>query len=121
MRRYDRGRASVGEGVMALAGVESTLSGFVGVLPVGQNLVQRLGRHGGIAHVAGGKLGGPDIQGPTPKGIMREAQRFVPLCLRALPSLSILILVPLIGMRNSSSGSRLLDRESWPSAASRDG
>ena len=48
---------------MALAGVEGTMCGDAGDFLIERNLVKQIGRHGRVAHVAGGELGGPDFQG----------------------------------------------------------
>jgi len=58
-----RGGTSGGDGVMALARAEGTISGDGSDLLLRRELIEQLGQHGGIADVAGGELGGPDFQG----------------------------------------------------------
>ncbi len=58
----ERGSTSGRNGVMALAGVEGAVGGDGGDLLPGRDLVEQLGQHGGVGHVAGGELGGPDLQ-----------------------------------------------------------
>ena len=86
---------------MALAGVEGPISSDADDLLIWRDLVQKLGQHGRIAHVAGGELGRADFQcflvNPpsrrmfhSPAGqwmwILRQTRRFVPPCLRAFHS-----------------------------------
>ena len=54
--------AALGDGVMALAGVVGAVSGDAADLLIGRDLVEQLGQHGRVAHVAGGELGRPDLQ-----------------------------------------------------------
>ena len=58
----ERGGATGGDGVVALAGVDCAVGGDAGDLLFGRDLVEQLGRHGRVAHVAGGELCGPDFQ-----------------------------------------------------------
>jgi hypothetical protein len=58
----DRGRTASGDGVVALAGVESTVRCDAGDVLAGRDLVEQFRQHGRIAHVAGGELGDPDFQ-----------------------------------------------------------
>src|SRR5699024_10599056 len=60
--RYDRGCTSGGDGIVALAGVERAVGSDAADLLIWRDLVQKLGQHGRVAHVAGGELGGPDFQ-----------------------------------------------------------
>ena len=60
--RYDRGSATGSDSVMALAGVEGTISGDAGDLLIGRDLVEQFGQDGRVAHVAGGELCRPDFQ-----------------------------------------------------------
>ena len=61
-RRDDRRGTARGDGVVALAGVESTICRDAGDLLVGWYLVQKFGQHGRVTDVAGGELGRPDFQ-----------------------------------------------------------
>ena len=56
------GRASGGDGVVALAGVESAVGGDAGNLLVGRDLVEEFGQHRGVADVTGGELRSTDFQ-----------------------------------------------------------
>ena len=47
---------------MALAGVEGAVGGDAGDLLIGRDLVEQLGQHRCVAHVAGRELGSPDFQ-----------------------------------------------------------
>ena len=51
-----------GDGIMALSGVEGTISGDAADLLIGWDLVQQFGQHGCIADIVGGELGGADFQ-----------------------------------------------------------
>ena len=52
--RHDRGRASGGDGIAALAGVDGAIGGDAGDLLLGQDMVAQFGQHGRLANVAGG-------------------------------------------------------------------
>lgn len=60
--RDNRGGTAGCDGVVALAGVESTICRDAGDLLVGWYLVQKFGQHGRVTDVAGGKLGRADFQ-----------------------------------------------------------
>jgi len=62
-RRDYCGGTSGSDGVVALAGVESAIGGDGCDLLLGRDLVQQLGQHRGISHVAGRELGCTDFQG----------------------------------------------------------
>jgi hypothetical protein len=51
-----------GDGIVALAGIESSIRGDASDLVVRRDLVEKHGQHGRIAHIAGGELGRPDFQ-----------------------------------------------------------
>ena len=55
--QYDCGSTSGGDGIVALAGVKGAISGGAGDLLIRWDLVEQIGQHGRIAHVAGGELG----------------------------------------------------------------
>ena len=61
-RRDDGDRATLGDGLVALAGVEGAISGDAGDLLLGREPVEQLGQHGRVAHIAGGELGSPDLR-----------------------------------------------------------
>lgn len=61
-RALDRCGPTRGDGVVALAGVESAVGGDSGDLLFGRDLVEQFGQHRGVANVAGGELSGPDLQ-----------------------------------------------------------
>src|SRR5690606_7186156 len=61
-RRDDRRGPTVSDGVVALARVEGAVGGDAGDLLLYRDLVQQLGQHRRVAYVAGGDLGGPDLQ-----------------------------------------------------------
>lgn len=58
----DRGSPAGGDRVMALAGVEGPVGSDAGDLLPGRDLVEQLGQHGRVAHIAGGELGRPNLQ-----------------------------------------------------------
>ena len=60
--RNDRGGATGRNGVVAFARVESTIGGDGGDFLLGLDLIEQFGQHGGVADIAGGELGGPDLQ-----------------------------------------------------------
>jgi hypothetical protein len=47
---------------MAPAGVEGPIGGDAGDRLFGRDLLEQLGQHGRVAHIAGGELGSPDLQ-----------------------------------------------------------
>lgn len=49
---------------MAFAGVGGTIGVDAADLLIGRDLVQTLGQHGRLTHVAGGEIGSPDLQRP---------------------------------------------------------
>ena len=60
--RNDRGSVTGGDGVMAFAGVKGAIGGDASDLLIGRDLVQQLGQHRRVAHVAARELGRPDLQ-----------------------------------------------------------
>ena len=69
-RRDDRGRATCGNGVMALAGVEGAVGGDAADRLIGRDLVAQFGQHGRIADVTGGEPGRPDFEGSDRKSVV---------------------------------------------------
>ena len=103
LRGWDDGCcAASGDGVMAFSGVEGAVSGDAADLLLGRNLAQQFGQHGRIADLAGGDLCGLNFRGfsSIPMWILRQTRRFVPPCLRAFRSPSILM--PVLSIRRCS-------------------
>ena len=51
------------DGIVVLAGVEGTIGGDTGGLVIGRDLVEQFRQHGRVAHIAGGEISGPYLQG----------------------------------------------------------
>ena len=61
-RRDDGDRATLGDGLVALAGVEGTISGDAGDLLLGRDVVEQFRQHGRVAHIAGGEFSSLNLQ-----------------------------------------------------------
>ena len=51
------------DGIVVPVGVEGTIRGDAGGRVIGRDLVEQFRQHGRVAHIAGGEISGPDLQG----------------------------------------------------------
>ena len=109
------GMIAAARAAMALSGVEGAVGGDAGDLLIGRDLVEHLGQHGRIAHVAAVNSAAriSSVCSSIPIWILRQTRRFVPPCLRVCrenspPDCFLILLITIVGPTATLAGRRSL-------------